>query len=272
MTTVDWTGVATAWEQRRDHAEEATQPVARSLLEGVRLSAGDRVLEVGAGTGDLARVLAEVVGPTGSVLATDPAAGMVEVARRTLTGLPQASASQAAGSDTGLADASVDVVLSRMALMFDPDPARALQEARRVLVPSGRFAAAVWAGPQHNPWMSTVGISAMLAGAVQGGPPIGPGEVFSLADSAHLLGLLDEAGFGRTSVQEVAVTFAFPTTEEQFDSVSSLAAPLALALSGASEAQVTAARRMAAEAAEPFRTGDGFVFPGLALVASGVRP
>ncbi len=272
MTTVDWTGVAPAWEQRRDLAEQATEPVTRALLESGQLRAGDRVLEVGAGTGDLARLLAEAVGPTGSVLATDPAAGMVAVARRTLAGLSQASAAQGDGADTGLADASVDVVMSRMALMFDREPARAVQEARRVLAPGGRFAAAVWAAPQHNPWISTVGMSVMLAGAVQGGPPVGPGEVFSLTDASHLLALLEDAGFEATSVQEVAVSFSFATTEEHFDSVSSLAAPLALGLSSAAEAQVTSARRTAAEAAEPFRTEDGLVFPGLALLAAGVRP
>lgn len=125
--------------------------------------------------------------------------------------------------------------------------------------------------PSGDPWIATVGMSAMFAGALQGGPPVGPGEV-SLADPAQLLALLDEAGFAETSVQEVAVSFAFATTDEHFDSVSQLAPPLARALSTASEDIRVAVRRMAAEAGQPYRADDGFVFPGLALVVSGVRP
>jgi SAM-dependent methyltransferase len=270
--TVDWTDVAAAWDARRIHVEQSKQPTTRALLAALRPQLGERVLEVGAGTGELARLLADAVGPEGSVLATDPAIGMVEVARRTLAGTAQASVARCDGSDTGLADDSVDLVASRMALMFDPEPAKSVQEARRVLAPGGRFAAAVWAGPQHNPWIATVGMSAMFAGALQGGPPVGPGEVFSLADPGQLLALFDEAGFAEKSVQEVAVSFAFATTDEHFDSVSQLAAPLARALSTASEDIRAAARRMAAEADQPYRVDDGFVFPGLALVVSGVRP
>ena len=47
-------------------------------------------------------------------------------------------------------DASCDVVASRMGLMFALDPAAALAETHRMLVPGGRLAALTWAAMEHN--------------------------------------------------------------------------------------------------------------------------
>lgn len=69
-----------------------------------------------------------------------------------------------------------------MGLMFTPQPAVALAEIRRVLRVGGRFAALTWAGIEHNPWMTCVGMAAMMNGVVAGGPPVGPGGIFSLGD------------------------------------------------------------------------------------------
>ena len=50
----------------------------------------------------------------------------------------------------------------------------------------GRFAAATWGPMEHNPWMTCVGMAAMVSGIVSGGPPVGPGGIFSLGDAAEL--------------------------------------------------------------------------------------
>lgn len=65
-------------------------------------------------------------------------------------------------------DACFDVVASRMGLMSTPDRAVAFAEIHRVLVPSGRIGALTWAGIEHNPWMTCVGMAAMINGLVTG--------------------------------------------------------------------------------------------------------
>lgn len=271
-TTVSWNDVAGAWGARRDQIEHDKAPTRAALLAAAALQPGDRVLEVGCGTGDLARRIAELVGTSGRVVATDLAGDMVEIARRTLADLPQASVACADQVDTGLPDASVDAVVSCMSLMFAPEPALGLQEMRRVLRPGGRLAVAVWAAPEHNPWITAVGMSAMLHGLVQGGPPVKPGEVFSLGDPDVVQRLGEDAGFTDVAVQAVDNPLAVASADEHIDRVFALTPVLADALARADEAARAAVRRTATEAMERYRTEDGLALPGRALVVSGVSP
>ena len=56
-------------------------PWAPLLVDAARLAPGERVLDVACGTGVVARVAAERVGPTGHVVGIDLNAGMIRVAR-----------------------------------------------------------------------------------------------------------------------------------------------------------------------------------------------
>ncbi len=58
-------------------------PVSGELLRTAALGPGDRVLDVACGTGVIARLAAEQVGPTGSVTGIDVAPDMIDVARST---------------------------------------------------------------------------------------------------------------------------------------------------------------------------------------------
>ena len=73
-----------------------------------------------------------------------------------------------------------------------------------MLAPTGApFAAAVWAGPETIRGSPRVGMAAMMHGLVQGGPPVGPGTPFSLADPVELEKLVRNAGFGDVTVTAV---------------------------------------------------------------------
>jgi len=268
--TFDWTSVAPAWDRHRDHAGRHTEPISQALLAAAALSEGDRVLELASGTGDLAVQLATLVGPTGTVLATDNAVGMVELTATTLAGAAQAGTAVLDAGDTKLADASFDAVVCAMGLMFVPDPGTALRDWHRILAPGGRVAAAVWAAPCNNLWVAAVGMSAGLNGVVAGGPPTEPGGLFSLSDAAQLGGLAREAGFGDVTVDRVAVEFSFPSVEEHFTVVSSLAGPLAAALDEATPEQLSKVRETCAGIVAPHQGDNGSVtLPGEALILSG---
>jgi SAM-dependent methyltransferase len=267
-TAFDWTPVAPAWGRHRAHVEQMKETLTRDLLGALDLQPGQRVLELGAGTGDLARQLALAVGPTGAVLATDVAQGMVDLLRETTADLPNVEVSLVDAVDIDLPDASVDAIVFRMGLMFVTEPQRALAECRRVLAPSGRLVLAVWAGPENNPWLASLGMSVMMHGLWTGGPPTQPGGVFSLSDQVVLEELVAGSGFADVAIQEVATPAEFASPEEHFEIVSGLAGPVSAALATGDEETLAAIRGSVAQAVDRFRTADGLLVPGLALLCS----
>jgi ubiquinone/menaquinone biosynthesis C-methylase UbiE len=143
----DWAhsfgGVAEAYERGRP-----TYPV-----DAVRWMLGDQpqvVLELGAGTGKLTRVIAEL---GHDVHATDPDEAMLQILERVSPGIRTARAS---AEDIPLADGSVDVVIAGQAFhWFDLDTA--LPEIARVLRPGGRICLVWNARNEKIPWVRRLG-------------------------------------------------------------------------------------------------------------------
>jgi SAM-dependent methyltransferase len=264
----DWSSAASAWDLHRDFVERTKAGLTTALIDGLALAPGDAVLELGAGTGELATRLADMVGPGGQVLATDVSPGMVELLERAAADRPQLSAAHGDASATGCQSASYDAIAARMLLMLVPDPKEALTEWHRVLRPGGRLAVAVWGPPENNIWLVALGMSAMIHGAVTGGPPTEPGGVFSLASPEALSAVVTGAGFSGVTVSTIAMEATFASAEEHFDTVSATAGPLRAALAAASPETVTAIRATAAEIIAPFSTDDGYVIPAQALLCT----
>jgi SAM-dependent methyltransferase len=267
-----WSTVAAAWDTSVEYIDGHSTESTAALFARLAVRAGDRVLELAAGPGSLAAAWSDLVGPTGSVVLSDIAPGMVEVARHRadLFGNVEVAVIDAARID--FPDGSFDVVASRMGLMFVPDPSVALSEIHRVLAAGGRFGALVWGAIEHNPWMTCVGMAAMAAGIAKGGPPIGPGGLFSLGDPAQLEALAHQAGFADVTVEEYPVAMRSDDIDAHLQQVSSLAGPLAEAFAHATAEQRASFRRTATDLATPYCTDDGVDLPGLALLVTGRRP
>jgi SAM-dependent methyltransferase len=143
----DWAhsfgGVAEAYERGRP-----TYPA-----DAVRWLLGEHpltVLELGAGTGKLTRVLTEL---GHDVHATDPDATMLKILEREVPGVPAAEGS---AEDIPLGDASVDAVVAAQAFhWFDLD--RALPEIARVLRPGGRLCLLWNTRNEKIPWVRRLG-------------------------------------------------------------------------------------------------------------------
>lgn len=110
----------------------------KRLVERLGLAEGARVLDVGCGTGRLARWIAEQLGPTGGVVGIDPLEHRISIAR-SHAGAVRFEIGQA--EDLGVfEDSSFDAVCLSSVLHWVADKASALSEIRRVLRPGGRVA------------------------------------------------------------------------------------------------------------------------------------
>jgi ubiquinone/menaquinone biosynthesis C-methylase UbiE len=141
------------WQVSKEAAEAYERYVARYILgpwapllvDAARLALGERVLDVACGTGVVARVAAQRVGPEGRVIGIDLNPGMIAVARSLFIpgGAPMQWLERSA-VDLGIPEASIDAVLCQQGLQFFPDKPLALREMRRVLRAGGRLALSVW--------------------------------------------------------------------------------------------------------------------------------
>jgi SAM-dependent methyltransferase len=127
---------------RYERTAEVLVPAAQAVVDAARLQRGERVLDVGAGTGNVALIAARA---GARVTAVDPAARLREVVRAEAAreGLDiEVLAGDAAALP--VPDHSVDAVLSNFAVIFAPDPAAAIAEMARVLTSQGRIVFSAW--------------------------------------------------------------------------------------------------------------------------------
>jgi ubiquinone/menaquinone biosynthesis C-methylase UbiE len=114
-------------------------PAGRRALRQAGLAPGMKVADFGCGVGVVSRMLAEMVGPSGSVTGIDINGQQVEQARELCAGggLKNTSFVEASACETGLPRNSFDVAYCRFLLLHLPDPAACLREMRAVLKPGG---------------------------------------------------------------------------------------------------------------------------------------
>ena len=156
----------------------------RMLIEMAKIKAGDKVLDVGCGTGNLSLTAEPYVGASGSVCGIDASPEMIELARQK---------ARHSGSDTvfevGLieqlpySDATFDVVISRLVIHHLPDDLkrRGFKEILRVLKPGGLCFVADFK-PPSNPVLKHA-IAVMV------------GQRMMHTDASAIAPLLTEAGF-----------------------------------------------------------------------------
>jgi len=131
------------------------EPYAVDLVDRLAARPLTRVLEVAAGTGVVTRRLASVLPASVAIVATDLNQPMLDYASVVGTARP-VEWRQADATTLPFADESFDAVVCQFGVMFFPDKAKALAEARRVLVPGGIFIFNVWDRIEDNEFADVV--------------------------------------------------------------------------------------------------------------------
>lgn len=181
---------------------------AAPLVAAAGVRAGQRVLDVGCGTGVVARAAAEAAGSGGEVAGLDSNEGMLAVARRHGADVAW---HHGRAEDLPFADGSFDRVLSQFVLMFLEDPAIALGEARRVLRPGGRLAVSTWAGLDETPgYAAMVGLVDRIVGPQAADALRAP---FTIGTAVELEAIVGPS-FGEVEVARVEGTARFASIDD----------------------------------------------------------
>lgn len=167
---------------------------------------GQRVLDVGCGTGILAREIAQRTGSAGRVVGIDPGPGMIAVARQLA---PAVDWREGVAESLPFPDRSFDAVVSQFSLMLFADRRRALREMFRVLAPGGRLAVAVWDSLDNIPaYASEVELLERTAGRQAADALRAP---FVLGNRKDLAALFSEAGVPAADITTHHGSAQFPS-------------------------------------------------------------
>jgi len=121
-------------------AQPSLQAYKQHMTELLRLSANDRVLDVGCGTGDDVRIMAKLVAPNGLAVGIDNSEAMiVEARKRSFDGGVPTEFRVEQATQLSFADATFDASRADRSLMHVPDAERVLAEMKRVTKPGGRI-------------------------------------------------------------------------------------------------------------------------------------
>ena len=209
----EWMDESTAAAWRRWHAKSVFfwKELTNALLTAARLEPGQRVLELASGTGDPAITIAEMVGPTGQVVASDLAPQMLDIARENAAkaGVKNMAFEIVDAHALPYVDASFDRVTCRLGVMYFWNCSQALREIRRVLKPGGVAAFIAWGPVEQNEYMRT----AMDPFKQRQPPPVPPpGAPFPYRFGApgSLSSELREAGFSSVAEDTHSVHVIWP--------------------------------------------------------------
>jgi SAM-dependent methyltransferase len=193
-----------------DALDRQMAPISELLFGGAALQPGERVLDVGCGSGPTTRRAAALVGPAGSAVGLDIAPAMLDAAASEAAD-PGAAPIEWVQADVARWDAAiepVDVVISRFGVMFFDDPVRAFGALASATRPGGRLCAMVWDRRDRSPIFQvpfTV-VTRVLDGMGLTPEPLAvDGGAFSLHDPDVVAALLAAAGWGVVVAQPLAV-------------------------------------------------------------------
>ncbi len=179
---------------------------AERLLAEAQISHGERVLDLGCGTGIVARLAADRVGASGSVTGLEPNEAMLAVARRIA---PQVDWRPGNALTLPFEDGAFDRVLSQAILTSFQEPEGALQEMFRVVRPTGRVVVLLWDALERNPAFLTL----VEAAGDRFGDEVASllGAPFSLGEPERLLETFRRSGGRRVGIRNVRVVARFPS-------------------------------------------------------------
>jgi len=268
-----WDKHAKGWNdhsaQIRDWLREATD----AMLAMAEVGLGARVLDVAAGAGDQTLDIAQRVGPTGAVLATDLSPAILEFAKERArhAGYDNVETVAADGENLGVGEGAFDAAVCRLGLMFFPDPGKGLREMYRALKPGGRACTMVFSTPDKNPCVSILVSTAFKHARLPPRDPYQPGGLLSLGKPELIDELFQQAGFSRVATTKMTAPFRLPSVKDYLDFIRNSASPILQILGWLDSSAKETAWAEIESKLSAFNTADGWEGPNELLLTIGRR-
>jgi ubiquinone/menaquinone biosynthesis C-methylase UbiE len=214
QTTI-WNGTGgSAWVEAQEVLDQLFKPFEHLLVEAVSQVSGERVLDVGCGTGSTTRAVARMLGTKGRCTGIDISEPMIAAARRiTEREGTRASFIQADAQSYAFEAENFDTIISRFGVMFFGDSVEAFTNLRRATTADAKIGIIAWRSAEDNPFMTTAErAAAPLLPNLPVRRPDEPGQ-FAFADPHRVYSILEESGWADIDIQLLDVACALPERE-----------------------------------------------------------
>lgn len=214
----EWRESARYWQKHASTIRTMFGPITQALVEDADIIEGDAVLDVAGGAGEPSLTIAEAVSPTGSVTYTDAAPEMATAAESEARrrGITNVAFKQCAADSLPFESNSFDAVVSRLGVMFFPDPVAALREMLRVTKRGGVLSLAVWGKSELNPFFYVIDdVVARYFEAAAPADPNAPGA-FRFEEPGTLARILSDAGAVEVKERVLKFDITAPMNPAQF--------------------------------------------------------
>src|SRR5437868_752053 len=214
--TALWNGRAgRAWVDAQQVLDQMFKPLEDRLVEAVRAGSGQRVLDVGCGTGSTTLAVARQLGAEGRCTGIDISEPMIAAARARAEREIDTPASfiRADAQTQAFEPASFDMIISRLGVMFFDDAVQAFANLRRAARDGAELRFIAWRSAAENPFMTTAErAAAPLLPNLPARRPDAPGQ-FAFADRDRVRTILEEGRWGEIDIRPIEVACTLPEKE-----------------------------------------------------------
>ena len=252
-----WNKYSAGWKKWDGFMRKQMDPVSEAMIKLLGLKGTEHLLDIASGAGEPGLTAATSL-PDGKVTAIDLSEKMVAIANEHAKqrNVNNFQSQVAEVSNMPFENNSFDAITCRFGMMFFPDIRASLDEIMRVLKSGGKVVAAVWGNPQHNPFLSIIGMTVMEKLGIPKPSDNAPG-IFRFTKPGLLSEIFSDSGFVEVLESNMEGEIIFDSVEQFWEMSSDVAGPVMEALKNAPSEVVADVKLVVLDKAKKFIENDG---------------